>query len=51
MVLLVGMDRDPLVMATRPVSHRLAAASRAVAVTGGLSLLFVVTTALVIPGG
>jgi len=38
------------VMETRPVSRGLAAAGRAVAVTGGLSLLFVLTTALVIPG-
>jgi len=50
MVLLVGPDRDPRVMATRPVSRGLAAASRAVAVTGALGLLFVLTTALVIPG-
>ncbi len=52
MALLVRLDRDPRVMATRPVSRGLEAAARAVAVTGGLSLLFIVTTALrVIPGG
>ena len=52
MVLLVRLNRDPLVMATRPVSRRLADAGRAVAVTGGLSLVFIVMTALrVIHGG
>jgi hypothetical protein len=52
MVLLVRLDRDPRVMATRPVSRRLAAAGRAVAVTGGLGLVFIVMTVLrVIHGG
>ena len=52
MVLLVRPDRDPRVMATRPVWRRLAAAGRAVAVTGGLGLVFIVMTALrVIHGG
>jgi hypothetical protein len=44
MVLLVRLDRDPRVMATRPVWRRLAAAGRAVAVTGGLGLVFIVMT-------
>ena len=52
MVLLVRLDRDPRVMATRPVWRRLATAGRAVAVTGGLGLVFIVMTALrVIHGG
>jgi hypothetical protein len=52
MVLLVRLDRDPRVMATRPVWRRLAAAGRAVAVAGGLGLVFIVMTALrVIHGG
>jgi hypothetical protein len=39
-------------MATWPVWRRLAAAGRAVAVTGGLGLVFIVMTALrVIHGG